>query len=388
VRIFAHLSVIIFLCLSACGGGSSGNNPEDPAAKSVYVAGNIMGMDLNRSIGGYWKDGVWNELPNPAGDTGYTRVTGLAVDGSDVYVVGGILDAKGGWGSAGYWKNGKWMEFLNTYGDYEVSAAAVVFNDGKVYAAGRCTNGEYDIAGYWVSDGSSSNWIELGTNDNATSSYSTDIAVSNGKAYVIGQYTTGGSDTVGYWTYDLSKPLAKPSWVELPNSVEPTSWIEAKSILISDGNVYVGGRCRNGSNRVAGFWISDGSRITWQGLTDTSAGEYDERVESITLLDGKICAAGRSFNSAGGYFIAGYWKYDGSALKWNGLANPLNSTQSNEVSSIAVNDGDVYLAASPYKEGKASQYAGYYKNRTWTQLETDYDATVYPYSTTVQIVVK
>jgi hypothetical protein len=388
MKIFAHLSVIVFLCLSACGGGGEGKtDPEAPTAKSVYVAGNIMGMEPDITIGGYWKDGVWNELSNPAG-TGYTRLTGLAVDGSDVYVSGTVSGTKGTSGSAGYWKNGNWFKLENTYGDYDGSAAQIVCADGKVYVAGQCFKSGYPVAGYWVSDGSTSTWIELGTNDNAIYSNATDIAVSNAKVYVLGFFVTKDATTMGYWTYDLSNPSAEPSWVELPNSVDPTSSVDANSMLISDGIVYVGGSCDSGPNSVAGFWVSDGSKTSWQRLTDTNTSKYRDIVNSITLDNGKICAGGQAYNAAGGYYVAGYWKYDGSAFKWNGLANPLNSTQSNEVSSIAVNDGDIYLAASPYKEGKASQYAGYYKNGKWTQLETDYDATVYPYSMTVQIVVK
>ena len=388
MKFFAHLSVILIFCLSACGGGGGNSDPEAPAAKSVYVAGNIMGISPEISIGGYWKDGVWNELSNPAGNTGCTRVSGLTVVGNDVYVSGTVSYTKGKSGSAGYWKNGNWFKLDNTYGDYGGSAAQIVCADGKVYVAGHCFKSGYPVAGYWVSDGSTSAWIELGKNDNAIYSKATDIAVSNDKVYVLGFFVTEDATTKGYWTYDLSNPTAEPSWVELPNSVDSTSSAEANSMLISDGIVYVGGKCGNRSNNVAGFWVSDGSKTSWQGFTDTSAGKYDETINSIIFVDGKIYAGGMAYNPAGGYFTAGYWKYDGSAYKWNGLANPISPTQSTEVSSITISDGDIYITASPYSDGKASQHTGYYKNGTWIPLTSNYDTTVYPNSTAGQIVVK
>lgn len=396
MKIIAHLSFILFLGLSACGGGGDGKtDPETPTAKSVYVSGNILGITPDITIGGYWKDGVWNELSNPAWSTGYTRVTGLTVEGNDVYAAGEISDAKGKWGSAGYWKNGNWYKLDNIYGDYQGSAEAIEYYDGKIYAAGRCVNGEYDIAGFWVSDGSSSKWTALGEPGSKSDSYVTDMAVSNGMVYVLGLITTEETYSVGYWTYDLSKPTVNPSWVDLPNSVDPASEAEVNSILVSDGNVYVGGGCRNGSNSVAGFWISDGSKPSWQGLTDASVGKYDETVYSIAFVDGKVCAAGRSYNPAGGYFIAGYWKYDGSAYKWNGLTNPQVPTDSADVSSITISDGDIYLAASLIKSslrkrsmGSQSASAGYFKNGTWVPLTTNHDTTEYPNSMTGTIVVK
>lgn len=390
MRIFAHLSVIFFLGLSACGGGSGGGgngktDPEVPAAKSVYVAGNIFKMSIRETIGGYWKDGVWNELPCPAGTTGTT--SGLVVDGNDVYVAGIVTDTQDN-RSAGYWKNGNWIKLVNTYGDGNGRARAISFHDGKVYIAGGCDKDQYTIGGFWVSDGLSPKWIALGKNDNQTDSYVSDITVSNGKVYASGYCNIADSYIAGYWVYDSSKSTAEPSWVELTNSISSSSRAEANSILVSDGIVYVGGICSNGPNGVAGFWVSDGSRTSWQGLTDTNAGKYDESVNSIILVDGKICAGGRSYSSAGGYFIAGYWKHDGSAFKWNGFANPISSTQSTEVFSITINEGDIYLAASPYGSGKGSQSAGYYKNGTWITLTTNYDKTEYPNSMAVQIVVK
>jgi hypothetical protein len=132
---------------------------------SVYIAGSYN--NGSKYIPCYWKNDIKYDLPIDGNDS-YNRTSGIIVDNNDVYISGYC-----GTYNTGYWKNGIWTELPNGYFTNGIS----VFNN-KVYTVGSYipTPG-YTGACYWENQ----NQVTLPGGGHANS-----IFIYNNEVYISG----------------------------------------------------------------------------------------------------------------------------------------------------------------------------------------------------------
>jgi hypothetical protein len=140
----------------------------------------------------------------------------------------------------------------------------------------------------------------------------------------------------------------------------------------SEPNVYAGGRCDNGSNYVAGYWVNG----DWVALSD---GTSDAIVNSIAVDGSTVYAAGDYEGAL--YRLGGYWENE----TFNEIA-PLNTYSGSPpdrynvyAKSIILHQGDLYVAGkgdtyevADVGKGDRRFYplkAAYWKNGAVMELE-------------------
>lgn len=128
--------------------------PSDSFACTVLKLDSITwvgGFKINVrkvQIPGYWKDGVWTELP--CQDLAHhSSVLTMSVSGGDVYA-GGFSSNSNGVQIPGYWKNEKWHPLLPLDEARNAAVSALVVSREDIFAAGYCLNKDQTlVSGYW-----------------------------------------------------------------------------------------------------------------------------------------------------------------------------------------------------------------------------------------------
>ena len=278
----------------------------DAAASSIYVSGNdvyVCGSIDGNAI--YWKNG--NPVTLGDGDA-----TSIAVSGNDVYVAGWMRGLAGDGIRACYWKNGNitYLPFNtrsdNYWDNYPISskyslANSIFISGSDVYIAGgeqisRMTSPypspSYAFcisAVYWKNG----NEIYL-----IKGPYAGSLADEAYSIFVDGQdvYACGALEAQ-YWKNGTS--------VYLPGRT-------AKSIYVSEGDVYVAGSQPDGQSfqtyfgifyrEVAKYW-KNGNPV------NLSDGTKDAYPTSIAVSGNDVYVAGYEEATAGTRdFVAKYWK--------------------------------------------------------------------------------
>lgn len=197
----------------------------------------ISGYSTASGRTGYWKNGVWINLPNPGG-VGPFGPSSIYISGSDVYVAEGNH----------YWKNGV-LIFPSSFGSNSTATGIKVV--GKdVYISGKTISSRssgdtlftLDTAFYWKNG----KQTILSTNGMANS-----ILVSGTDIYVSG---SDNGDAV-YWKNSKKVVLAHNG--------------SASQIIVSNGNVYVLGILGSSIQELQLVYWKNGRMITLSGPSGT-----------------------------------------------------------------------------------------------------------------------
>jgi hypothetical protein len=244
---------------------------------SIFVSGTdvyIGGVD-NTYLPKYWKNGVGVSVPVTTGHNEGT-VRGMYVSGTDVYA-GGDDNGNGAFEVPRIWKNGSPMPITFQYGG---DIWAVAGSGTDVYAAGYQwseTLGGNGIATYWK------NGIPTALTDGTNNAIAYSITVVGSDVYAAG--IDGGVAT--YWKNGVAMPLSVP---------DPAYEAWGRSIYVTGTDVYVSGEYRD----LAKYWKNG----VMTDLSQTAPGGTN--YESAAAITGKgtdIYIAGSMVSQ--GY---GYWK--------------------------------------------------------------------------------
>jgi hypothetical protein len=141
----------------------------------------------------------------------------------------------------------------------------------------------------------------------------------------------------GYWK--------NGAWVPLTDSLSSAGSGIAESLLVAGPDVYVGGRCGNGTSiDVPGYWKNG----AWVGLKNPKS-NYANFTDGIALIGPSVCVLGYLTDYSSG--VAGIWK-DGT---WTELSDPrgrghevvANRFLSTEAAAGAAGGSTVATAAAP-----------------------------------------
>lgn len=222
---------------------------------------------------------------------------------------------------ASYWKNGI-RQYLNS--SSSGSHARSIFVSGNdVYIAGDTMSySAAPVAVYWK------NGIVMNLSN--TSGYASDansIYIAGNNVYVAGI------------THDINESVYATYWKNGHAFVIGPRNSEAKSIVVSDTNVYVAGSISG----LATYWKNGVSKVI-------AGGVYQSQANCIFISGADIYIAGFISSPDNLYNMATYWK--------NEVATTLADNSSNSgANSITVSGGDVYVAG--YAKAPQAQYLSY-----------------------------
>ncbi|MBB4119839.1 hypothetical protein GGR32_002150 [Mesonia hippocampi] len=218
---------------------------------------------------------------------------------------------------ARYWKNGVPVILKGSdldKPDKTETAMSIIVDQGDVYAAGYSHSESYGDAVYWKNG----TMVQLEKSPGSGSTYTKEIAAYNGDIYIAGnEYNPASISVAVYWKNGTIVQLT-----------DGTKSAFARSIVVDDGNVYVGGHEVFGANEIARYW-KNGTPVD---LTD---GTTDAGINSIFVSNGDVYAVGYRDNEDG-KAIAMYWK--------NGVKSTLSSATTHAYAEdIFVENGNVYI---------------------------------------------
>jgi len=327
------------------GGNSGLSAPATGTTASVYAGGWSIGSNLFKA--GYWKNGTWNALANPAGSYS-AQVNSLVVSGSDVYAGGFCLSSSTV--IAGYWKNGTWNALANPYGSYPAYVSSLAVSGADVYAGGHSENTDslwgWSVAGYWKNGA----WNAL---PNTYGSYGAAVAslvVSGSAVYAGGNSMNNTSMVAGYWVNGI--------WFA-PSFPCGSVGCYVVSLVVSSSGVYAGVDI---SSNVLGFNSGYSENGTWNALVNPY-GSGTVSIDSLAVSGSDVYAGGSAPSGSGASYMsnAGYWK-NGT---WNVLTNPYGSYAADVAALVVVGSG-VY--AGGIVHSGTTSFAGYWDNGNWVAL--------------------
>lgn len=295
----------------------------------IYVGGWSNPPD-NTTNGAFYGQ-VWtnNGANQQLSTTNESRVLDIFKNTNDLYCVGYYTDS---FNKAAYWKNGVVNILPNDINGNQVECAKSVFvKNSDVYIVG----------GPFYSGNTGTLWINGITVPLPYCSNANDVIVSNGNNVYVAGTTQGIYDNVAaYWINDSIIPIG---------DLSSTMITEAKSITVSNNDIYVAGReyLYSGNN---GIYYS--KAILWknnQKVFLPNLPNYSEAI-SVTTSDSDVYVLVREENSSG-YTIGSVYK---NAIRMYTLNDGLPT-------SMAVKDGVVYVSGYD-EENNPKAAAVYWKN--------------------------
>jgi hypothetical protein len=255
------------------------------------------------------------------------------------------------------------------YGQWhELNPPVVFFNNtinavtadmaGRVYAAGKCTDGSNNYIVGVLSNGA---WAEVGAGNalHASKVINTLTVDSSGNLYAGGAFTdSSGNYYVAKWNGS--------QWSE-PGGGAPAIFTGQTIALAADkaGNIYAGGELIDSNGH---YYIAKWDGRSWSEVgTGSQALNANGIIYSITCdADGNIYTAGHFTDTAGHYYVA----------KWNGIqwvetgsgAGALNANS--YITSITVDGGGSMYAAGDFKDPAGYQYVAGWNGSSWSELGT------------------
>jgi hypothetical protein len=341
ILILSIMAIVFFSCKK-----SSTSNPNPPGGGNtidtvgtVYAAG-YSSAAFRKNIATYWRGSTAVSLSDGTKDA---YATGITMIGNDVYVAG--YEATGtNTAMVKYWKNGTAVNLTDGTKSAEASSIAVVGTD--VYVAGYEFNAIGNpVAKYWK------NGVAVNLTDGTKYASAKAITISGTDVYVAGyEYIASGASIAKYWKNGTAINLSDGTAIHYANSIalngndvhvaglvfalaitEQAYWknavlttlpavlnAETNSVVVSQGNVYVGGS--DGGKAV--YWKDAVKNPLSNNLSAT------EHVTSIFVFAGKVyCGGYRDFLGAGN-FAATVWSF--------GSSTDLNTATQSQVKSIYV----------------------------------------------------
>lgn len=304
--------ILIILCLFGC----SEDDSTPTVDNTVHLAGYLGTMD-GLAVAGYWRDGVYNNLPSDSANSG---VQSLYVDRSSVLI--------GGWkrtstSSAVIWQDNNETVIDGSFGGTTLAASRdnnlfAVWNDlseGRVFLKNGSVQPIIDTA------------LNFGTSGIAL--FGNDMYISGASSYH--DWTSPDAETYQHAQCWKNGQLI---FREKETSV-------AMSIFIHKNDIYMAGYLE--TNLTPCYW-KNGARVDLPGEKAIA--------RSIFVTDNHVYASGTIDNQAV------YWK-DGEAifLTTEGTYSMANS--------IFVKGGDVHVAG--YEHG----HPAYWKNDVRVSVEHD-----------------
>lgn len=312
---------------------------------SIFYASQISAEQATPvSRPGYWKNSQWVTLAMPQ-DASHAVINSVTVMNGIVYAAG-YCDENAKGCVPGYWEDGIWNELPSPNPSRFGEVTEIIAAGNHVYAAGYTSNAQNaSVPSLWKNG----EWVSLPIPEGVTGgAKAKSLTVSNGDVYVAACFPhydeKGMSQEAGYWK--------NSHWVELKGP-EDARIANANAIAVCDGTVYVGGSysARSGANPLPCYWAGENC-IT----LDTVGGT----VNALSVTTGILYAAGYKLNSDN-YKCAGYW--NNSA--WIDVDLPENHDVK-ELSSAVMTDTTFYTTAKINIGLKL--VAGYWENNEWRGL--------------------
>ena len=299
----------LMLALLACATGAC-------AGPAVYVAGaRAEGPSIVACV---WKNGVCSDLPGPGG----AQADALFVDRDGCCAAGAChLDSTA---SACCWVNGRRIA-LPGDGAHESWARAIAVSAGKVYVAGRYSNGNTTTACLWIDgrrrdlpgpDGSGAESIRIHNGHVYVSGYVNDITTDHsaclwidGRRQELPGGTLGGSVASSVWVAD-DRVYAAGSYGNYA-FLAPCCWIDGRLVPLPGGGKVNAIEVAHGTIQAAGFFGDESKRwaptaCCWRdGVRATLPGAGESSASALCLAGGKVYAAG-SYDD-GTRNVACYW---------------------------------------------------------------------------------
>ncbi|WP_376692411.1 Kelch repeat-containing protein [Wenzhouxiangella sp. EGI_FJ10409] len=351
----------------------------------VYAGGSfIQAGDQPANNVARWDGNQWHSLgrDDQNGVGGFAISLGVyafAVSGSDLYVGGKFSEAGGEPANQiARWDGGQWQA-LESSGENGVSGTgtrhgvfSLAVSGDDVYVGGSFTGAGDQLANHvarW--DGKQWHALEGGDRNGVSGGYVAALAVSDDGVYVGGGFEqVAGKQVNRVARWDGSRWHALDSGGETGVSGEAVS-----SLVILDGNVFVGGQFTQAGDQPAGNvarWDGD----QWHALTDNgrngvsgpSVFDYPTMAVATTMavVDGVVYVGG-SFAEAGDQPASGVARWDGT--QWLAPGNGAQKGVSRMVFALAASGREVYVGGRFNLAGdRLANHVAHWDGSQWQAL--------------------
>ncbi|HUI28820.1 MAG TPA: hypothetical protein VLX91_01295, partial [Candidatus Acidoferrales bacterium] len=329
----------------------------------LYAGGSFThaGGDTAHNIAS-WNGTNWSYVGKSKIDVSNT-VEALVFAGSSLYI-GGSFTTAGGITVNGIakWNGTAWSA---VGAGVSGNVYYLTFYGSKLYVAGSfITAGLSTVNNIAAVDTSTNTWSALGTGSNVGTNGIIEwpeMGVANGKLYIAGQFSTaGGISAKGIASWNGT------NWSSLggsPNS--PGGSVYA--LALSGSNIYVGGSFPTaGSIQTNNIAVYNTSTHTWSSLGTGTANGVDNQVYTIAVSTGSVYVGG-AFTHAGGNPANHIAMWDGS--KWNTLGTSPNDGVNNSVYALGMFGTDLYVGGNfTTAGGSAANYVAKWSSNAWSTL--------------------
>jgi len=264
-------------------------------------------FDGTDTVGGYWRNDVWNTLLKPPLATGDYVASGISLDGT--IITGFYID--GSYNVGGYWTipSNNWSPLLNPappLNDYYTTSISA---DGTIIT-GFYIDSSDNFGGYWTR--ATNSWTLLPSPPPATLDIYYATGISADKTIITGYYFDGSYNVGGYWT------IPSNNWTTLSNPAPPALYDYYATCISADATI-ITGYYFDGSYNFGGYW----TRATniWTLLPYPALPAIDNYEAYGPSLDGTIITG--TYDN-GTYDVGGYWTR--ATNTWTTLPNPGNKS--------------------------------------------------------------
>lgn len=321
------IAVAAAVSFASCDTKEKNNDPETPNYEyDVYVVGDDDGIPV------YWKNGIRTALQYDTTNDYSTYAQYIVLSDGDFHIAGYEYRTENN--AIMYWKNGGKPEYL-TADTGSADADGIAIMDGDIYITG--SNNDKPV--YWTNKDGDFKETELAT-DGSTDA----ICVDGSTIYIAGYvYGTGSDRTPVIWKNGVKENFAKPD-----------AGIEA--MAVDGGNVYTVINYENSTEDgdVYALW-KNGSEIFRIDLNPIVKKFIEDNKEVIISL------------------LESSSEYDEDEIQY--IMDNLDEILAEEylegeleIGGIAVENGNVYIAASL----EETPIAFYIKNETYTLLPVEF----------------
>jgi hypothetical protein len=316
MRLLHNILIGVTFCSVIAGCHDDNNLPVEPLPDDVYIGGNLIDDDQERTAC-YWKGSSVNSYQHVEGGS---HLTSLFVEGDNVYTT--VLELErskpmqeGPFGVC--WINGETKVMLDDQ-QKPSSAGSIRASNGSVYVMGENNQSGVPMR-YWKDD------QYHAVDGGGLGFQTTGFYVENGNAFITGIQYSGFSEVVVKSFYSRNEKLVALS------KEEPTTRDYSNGIYVLNDTAYVAGwESGNASASTAKYWINQQSFLLANG-----AGVVAEDI----FVEGKDTHI--IGNRSGDNVTPVYWK--NNVMVELPVPDASGSTVAN---SVYAKNGDVYIAGT------------------------------------------